>query len=242
MTTYREAIYMCLDLFKASSDDFYFTEDHIAYLLDKCRALLLKQRYGNDPKKHVPYTNYQTVTIQFDSPTNKSTKVMTSKNEVPYLLQLGIPRIVAKDKDYYEYRYELVSRERLPFTGNNKYTKLITYCALNNNNKVLMNTNDSFWSYNEDSDIYTYVGPTEFDLVGIFENPREIYEAQNTKPFDKISELDRIIPIEEGLIMQLIDLVVKELANSVYQPVDETNDNRDDSSLMGRTKKRKSDE
>ena len=54
MTTYREAIYMCLDLLKGMSDDFTYTEDHVAYLLDKFRALLLKQRYGNDPKKHVP--------------------------------------------------------------------------------------------------------------------------------------------------------------------------------------------
>ena len=39
MTTYREAIYMCNDLLKGMSDDFTYTEEHIAYLLDKFRAL-----------------------------------------------------------------------------------------------------------------------------------------------------------------------------------------------------------
>jgi hypothetical protein len=42
MTTYRELVYMVLDELKAKSDDFYYTEDHIIFLLDKYRAFLLK--------------------------------------------------------------------------------------------------------------------------------------------------------------------------------------------------------
>ena len=74
MTTYREAIYMCLDLLKGKSDDFSFTEEHIAYLLDKFRALLLKQRYGKDPLKEIPYSNYQTIELDLALATTEANK------------------------------------------------------------------------------------------------------------------------------------------------------------------------
>ena len=64
MNTYKELIYMCLDLLKGSSDDFSFTEEHIAYLLDKYRAFLLKQKYTNEYKKPVPNSNYQNIQIK----------------------------------------------------------------------------------------------------------------------------------------------------------------------------------
>ena len=86
MTTYREAIYMCLDLLKGISDDFTYTEEHIAYLLDKCRALLLKQRYGNDPRKLVPYSNYQTLSVSIEPLQAK--KMLKSSTQTPYMLQL----------------------------------------------------------------------------------------------------------------------------------------------------------
>ena len=117
MTTYREAIYMCNDLLKGMSDDFTYTEEHIAYLLDKYRALLLKQRYGNDPKKHVPYSNYQTLELEFNPTEPKN--MLKSDTQIPYMLQLGIPRIILDGEDYYNYKFELTSRERLPFVGNN---------------------------------------------------------------------------------------------------------------------------
>jgi hypothetical protein len=47
MNTYRQLIYMCLDQLKLISDDSYYTEDHIMFLLDKCRTLLLNQKLSN---------------------------------------------------------------------------------------------------------------------------------------------------------------------------------------------------
>lgn len=79
MSTYRELIYMCLDVLKGTSDDFSYTEEHIAYLIDKFRAFLLKQRYGNDPKKHVPYSNYQTINIELNPVFNKKANMILPK-------------------------------------------------------------------------------------------------------------------------------------------------------------------
>ena len=48
--TWREVIYMVLDELKGMSDDFTFTEDHIAFLLGNYRSFILKQRYYTDIK------------------------------------------------------------------------------------------------------------------------------------------------------------------------------------------------
>lgn len=226
MTTYREAIYMCVDLLKGMSDDFSYTEDHIAYLIDKFRALLLKQRYGNDPKKHVPYSNYQSIIVDF-TPTKHNNLILKSNSKVPYMLQLGIPRVVTEDTDYYNFRFELTSRERLPFVNNNKYTLKFYYCAINEEGNVLLRSHQEDWRENE------YFGPTKFNLVGIFENPREITDEISFGENEiTLNEWDRNIPIEEGLVTTLIELVVKELAGSVYRPNDEVNNNRDDNADM----------
>ena len=39
----KELIYIVLDLCKVTSDDAYFTEEHVEWLLNKNRAFLLKR-------------------------------------------------------------------------------------------------------------------------------------------------------------------------------------------------------
>lgn len=232
MTTYREAIYMCNDLLKGMSDDFTYTEEHIAYLLDKFRALLLKQRYGNDPKKHVPYSNYQTLEIEFNPTEPKN--MLKSDTQIPYMLQLGIPRIVLDGEDYYNYRFELTSRERLPFVGNSKYTSMISYCAISETGNLLMKNKESYWvNSTVEPPVISYVGPKKLKLVGIFENPREVTdEISFGESSTDTHEWDRNIPIEESLITTLIEMVVKEIAGSTYRPNDIQNNNVDDNADM----------
>ena len=62
MSTYREQVYLILDELKGISDDFSFTEEHIMYLLDKYRAFVLSQKYG-DIKKEIAETDPGAFTI-----------------------------------------------------------------------------------------------------------------------------------------------------------------------------------
>ena len=55
--TWREIIYMVLDELKGMSDDFTFTEDHIAFLLGNYRSFILKQRYYTYIKKAISESN-----------------------------------------------------------------------------------------------------------------------------------------------------------------------------------------
>lgn len=228
MTTYREAIYMCMDLLKGVGDDFTYTEEHIAYLLDKFRALLLKQRYANDPKKHVPYSNYQTILIDISDLSTDEDGQYKSDNQIPYLLQIGIPRVTFKD--YYDINFEFVSRERFPFVGNNKYLKRTWYGCINEDNHFCLKSSTVRY-------IVTDGTPLQIKLTAIFENPREVTDEISFGESFEGTDLDRNIPIEEGLITTLIELVVKELAGSVYIKNDDINDNRDDLAHENQRKK-----
>ena len=60
--TWREIIYMCSDELKLSSDDSFYTNDHLIFLLVKYRSFLLKQRYS-DIKKQIPDSDYQSICL-----------------------------------------------------------------------------------------------------------------------------------------------------------------------------------
>lgn len=212
MTTYRELIYMCLDLLKGESDDFTYTEEHVAYLLDKYRALLLKQRYGNDPKKHVPYSNYQNMDLIL----KLGTPYYESDEIVPYIMQIGIPRITTDD--YYNIKFDFINRERLPFVGYNKYLKNIRYCGIDETNHLCVVPK-------EDDDFATF---NNLRLTAIFENPRSI--QTNTNHW-----MDNEFPLEESLVSTLIETVVNSLVKAVTFPTDNINNGSDDYSSMPAT-------
>lgn len=229
MTTYREAIYMCLDLLKGTSDDFSYTEEHIAYLLDKYRALLLKQRYGNNRKKEIPYSNYQTITMKMELNTFEGNSYYVCKPSngdiIPYTLQIGIPKISVASDSYGDINLDYISRERLPFVGNNRYLKNFWYCSIDEQNRLLLKTS-SVRVFEDDIQSEEGVPTLTFRITALFENPRELpNEITFTSEKD---DLDRNIPIEESLISTLIELVTKQLGSTLFTPEDDINNAKDD--------------
>lgn len=211
MTTYRELIYICLDLLKGTSDDFSYTEEHVAFLLEKYRAFLLKQRYGNDPKKYIPHENYNNLTIEL----YKGKSVIS----IPTLMNIGIPRISLFERDahivyndvLYDYKIEYVPKERYPFVGNNRFLKNIKYCTLTADNSLIIK---------DFEDEYRTIV-----LTAVFEEP--IVEEGESK-------LDSRFAIEGSLIPNLVQLVVKDLLGAAYRPSDYQNNANDDlASLAG---------
>ena len=121
MSKLKELIYMCLDEVKLHSDDALFTEDHIIFLLGKYRVFLLKQRYS-DIKKQIPESNYQTICLDLikvsaipDEPC--AGEYLRSKEEVPFLMKIGNPRVYPID--YYQGEITYISRDRMRYVGHN---------------------------------------------------------------------------------------------------------------------------
>ena len=222
MSTFKELIYLVLDELKGMSDDFDFTEDHVHYLLTKYRAFLLKQRYS-DIKKQIPESNYQTICLDLINVPAISGEPCTggvylrSKQKVPFLMQIGTPRVYPID--YYQGEITYVSRDRMRYVGYNKFLQNIIYCSIGP---------DNYLYFKSSNPQYLYLEKVKF--TGIFQDSMQASDLQcpDNNGETICDPIDRTFPIEDALVPPLIELVVKELAGSAYKPDDEANNAKDD--------------
>ena len=136
--TYKELIYMCLDELKLSSDDSYYTPEHLIFLLVKYRSFLLKQRYS-DIKKQIPDSDYQNICLELievpaiSGEPCEGSSYLRSKDPIPTTMNIGNPRVYPID--FYQGEITYISRDRMRYVGYNKWLRNIIYCS-----KALMGT------------------------------------------------------------------------------------------------------
>lgn len=229
---YKEIIYLCLDEIKSVSDDSFFTEEHILFLVSKYRNMIIKQRYS-DVKKPIPESNYQTICLDLE-PTEaidtSSTGVnicgneifLKSSEKVPYIMPIGATKVFPVN--YYVGEITYVSRERMKYVGYNKYLQNIIYASIGPDGHLYMKSNNPQFAYLEKAKV-----------TGIFE---DIEAASNLECGDDDNDenngntpcdiLDKEFPLEEALVPPIVELVVKELLGSAYRPADFQNNSMDD--------------
>lgn len=225
MSTYRELVYMVLDEVKLSSDDSTFTEDHIIFLLNKYRAFLLKQKYS-DIKKKIPESNYQTICLDLiEVPPIEEipcvgNSYLRSVEKIPFLIPIGISKVYPVD--YYQGEITYVSRDRMKYTGYNKYLQNIIYCSLGPDNYLYFKSNNPQFLYLE-----------KVKFTGLFEDPSKIFNLKcNEEGNNPCDVLDAEFPLEEGLISPLLELVIKTVLGGIYKPEDDKNNANDDLSNL----------
>lgn len=219
MSTYRELVYLVLDELKLTSDDALFNEEHVMFLLGKYRGLLLKQQY-KDIKKEIPESNYQTLCldlIQVPAITGEPCEggtYLRSKGKIPFLMPVATPRVYPED--YYQGDITYVSRERMKYVGYNRWLPNIIYASIGPDNYLY------FKSFNPQ---YLYLEKAR--LTGIFEEPEKAAELECNRDESTCDPMDMKFPLEEALIPQVVELVVRELSRPEYLPEDKQN-NADD--------------
>lgn len=220
--TWREVIYMVLDELKGMSDDFTFTEDHIAFLLGKYRSFLLKQRYYTDIKKAISESNYQTICLDLievpaiNGGVCEGSSYLRSKDKIPVTLMIGNPRVYPID--YYQGEIAYISRDRMRYIGYNKWMKNIIYCSI---------APDGYLYFKSWNPQFLYLEKVKF--TAIFEDAEKVSGLTCDNDEDIACDLlDRTFPIEEALVPPLIELVVNELRKAEYAPSDENNNADDD--------------
>lgn len=220
MSTLREIVYMVLDELKGFSDDFNYTEEHIAYLANKYRCLVLLKQYSTI-KKQIPDNNYQTIVLELEKVFNNAlnecdnNKYLRSTDTIPALLPIGLVRISAVDDCSNELVY--VSKDRIKFVGNNKFLKNFIYCTIDDDNRLYLKSCNPQYLYLE-----------RVKMTAIFQ---ELYFTQDEDDCEDI--LDEVFPLENGLIPLVIEAVVKELSRVLYNmPKDVRNNANDDISEL----------
>lgn len=181
MTTYEEMVYMVLDELKARSNDFYYNENHIIFLLDKYRAFLLKQKYS-DIKKQIPQSNYQIYVIN-----------AVKEFIIPDILNISIPKL-----HYNEDIYNYIFPNRFKFVGYSAYNNKSKYFTIHDNTVLIKQGNTS-------SNIVNY------KIEAVFESPKQVYELQNKEVLKERFPLEEslISPLLEMVVKDLTSAMFK---------------------------------
>ena len=218
--TYREIVYACLDILKLTSDDSLYTEEHIIFLANKARTLLLKQRYS-DIKKKIPESNYQTICLDLEKVQNiqdvscQGSSLRTIQ-EIPYLMKIGNPKVYPQN--YYLGEITYISRERMRYVGHNKYLQNIIYCSLAPDNHLYFKSSNPQHLYLK-----------KVQVTGIFEDIQNALQLECNNDSSQCQDiLDKTFPLEEALVQPLIEIIIKQLGPSVDLPQDQENNAQDD--------------
>ena len=228
MTTYREVVFMALDELKLISNDSTYTPEHLIFLADKMRALLLDRRYRDARKGEVSRSNYQEICLELvEVPAIPGTtcygEYLRSTEKVPSLMNIGIKHIYPVD--YFNSEHiSYIPLERMPYVGYNKWLSNMIYVTKGPDDYLyLKSSNPQF----------LYLKKLKIDAV--FQNSQEATKLSCGNSIDSNCDiLDSEFPLEDTLISVLIQLMVQELSGARYLPTDKQNNASDDmSGMMG---------
>lgn len=241
MSTYRQVTYLISDELKLASKDRYYELEHIVYLMDKYRAMILKQRYG-DVRRDISESNFQGIPLAledaYDYTVTNGQKLaggefLKSTIAIPKLLTLsGSPLATKITKlDGFSGDYSYVNRERFKSVGHNKWLRNQVYCTVGSDDFVYFKCGNSAYL-----EIITLpIGQTTEVINGsgvlfysIFESPKDVYELDATVT----DYLDSRYPLEDAIQPVVVDLVLKELLGALYRPKDDENNANDDLSNL----------
>lgn len=219
MATYREAIYMVLDLLKERSDDAYYTEEHVLFNLSKIRASLIEKKYKgarNQAFQPMSQENYQQICLNLvtGSMGGCNGSWLRSTETVPVFMS-EFPVYVYTVGDLAESMVTYVPEERMPYVGYNKWLKNIIYCSRSGDGHLFLKSENQGFIY-----------LSKIQVRGIFSNP-ETAEHLSCEADSTCDILDRRFPIEESLLPTCIEYVYQLLSGARYAPEDKQNDAKD---------------
>lgn len=218
----KELIYMVLDLAKNASDDAYFTEEHVQWLLNKTRSFLLKREY-DQIKRQPSEANKQSICLDLEQVKgiegdDCANIYLRSTNEIPDTVSTSQPQITTMD--YFVSNIVYVTPEKMRYTGFNKYLKNIIFCALGHDKHLYMKASNTQFKYLEKImltavfDDFEKAAEMSCDSSGESECGKNIGESE--------------FPIDSYLVPELIDRVLRELLGASYRPKDDANNAKDD--------------
>lgn len=221
---------MALDELKLISNDATYTPEHLIFLADKMRALLLDRRYRDARKGEVTRDNYQEICFNLiEVPaipgTDCSGVYLRSTAKMPSLMNIGIRHIYPTDYFTSEH-VAYTPLERMPYVGHNKWLSNMIYVTQGPDGYIyLKSCNPQF----------LYLKKIKVDAV--FQDSQEA--AKLSCSADSVGNCDILdfkFPLEDTLISPLIQLIVQELSGARYAPTDQANDSKDNMSGMGTTR------
>lgn len=230
----KELIYSILDLAKAAtSDDSFFTEEHIIFLCKKYRAFLIKKEQEKLKGTHDVASVFEQQQICLDlekvpamdgEPCTGGYYLRTIQR-IPTVLEGYMPRVYPLDF-YQGTNVTFVTRDRMRYVGSNPYLRNIIYASIEPSLHLYLYSSNPQFLYLK-----------KLRMAAVFEDFDEVADllCDDEGGSDSCDVLDMEFPIREHLVPILIELVVKEISGTKYAPADTRNNAADDMSNV-RTK------
>ena len=221
--TLREIVFICMDEIKLHSDDSFYTEDHLVFLLNKYRSFVLKKELEKE-NKQLSSSNGQTICLDLieirdeNNPCGES--MLRTEQKIPNLV--NDCKVSLYPVNYFEGDHIIyTTMERMRYTTYNKWTKNLIYAAKGPDDYLYIKSSNPQYLYLE-----------KLRMKAIFEDFESAAQYACDEDGDKLQcdILDMKFPIENALVPIVIELVVKELLGVKYQPRDTHNNASDDAS------------
>ena len=222
----KEIVYMVLDLAKANtSDDSFFTEDHIVFLLKKYRSFLIKKELEKQKTSNVPSEfEYQQICLDLEKVPAMDGEPCTggyylrTTQKIPKVLDETYPTVYPMDF-FQGINICFVTRDKMRYVGTNKFLQNIIYVALGPDLHLYLRSNNPQFFYLQ-----------RLRMAAVFEDFDDAseYLCDNDGESMACDVLDEVFPIRDYLVPTLMELVVKELTGAIYKPSDEKNNASDD--------------
>lgn len=222
----KEIVFSILDLLKVSSDDSFWTEEHILFLCKKYRSFLIKKEQDKEKSSQdvASEFEYQQICLDLEKVPAMDGEPCTggyylrTKQKIPKILEGTQPRVYPLD--YYQgINISYVSRERMRYVGTNPYLGNIIYTSVGPDLHLYLNSNNPQFLYLK-----------KLRMSAVFEDTDEAAGLLcGSEGEDQSCDvLDMEFPIRDYLVPMLIELVVKELSGSFLRRADEANNAKDD--------------
>jgi hypothetical protein len=224
MATFREMVYMVLDLLKETTDDAFYTEEHVLFLVSKCRALILERRYAqtrNSAFREPSTENTQMICLDLEPeellPMNCGGLWLRSVQEIPDIINISTPKVFTVN-DMLHSMVTFIPYERMPFVGYNKWLKNIIYAARSSDGHLYLQSNNP-----------QFIHLQQAKMEAVFSDTEAAAELACPGDDGKVCDvLDQEFPLEAALIPQCVELVLQEMIGSRYAPQDRENNAEDD--------------
>lgn len=221
MATYRELIYQVLDNLKIGSDDSYFTEDHISFLINNYRMFLIHRSY-KESLMPIASENFQTICIDItpmDGRLNNCPDYLyyaKSVQKIPSMYKDDISNLIFNQ--YSQAAISVISQVEFINKYPTRFTQNIVYASLFDDGYIHIKSNNP---------VVDELGCNKIMFKGIFTDPFEAGKLSCENDTDNCSGLDSRIPMEERFIIPTLEYF-DDLRKSIYLPQDNINNASDD--------------
>ena len=225
--TKNELIFTVFEKLQIQSDDTDISSELVSSLLDSKRGMLLKQQYSgkgwNIPREVKQEICISLKLVDTVSGYSCAGKILQSHDPLPKTIKIKGKEgpLLVRKPDSTVISLNVVPVERIPYLFANKFTAMLTYCAVDYDGKLVLISADNKLKFLE-----------SVKVTDVFERPDGAYDLSCLSGTRNQDYLDLEYPMEAGMADMAINMVVQELTRSLMLPSDEENDATDDRSQV----------